>query len=83
MVLDTHAAVKTLTGAGASEGSRRELVTRADLHAEISALEARLAWRIITCRDRYRRDRRGRDCDIDRGCPSRPRLRTVPPAALR
>ena len=26
----------------------RELVTRADLHAEIAALEARLAWRLIT-----------------------------------
>lgn len=63
MAFDTHAAVKTLTGAGASEAVAvavvdvaqaaatergRELVTRADLQAEIAALEARLAWRLIT-----------------------------------
>ena len=63
MAFDTHAAVKTLTGAGASEKVAvavvdvaqaaaaergRELVTRADLQAEIAALEARLAWRLIT-----------------------------------
>ena len=66
MGLDTHAAVKTLTAAGASEDIAvavvdvaqaaaadhgRELVTRADLHAEIAALEARLAWRLITAGD--------------------------------
>ncbi len=55
--------MKALTGAGASEEIAvavvdvaqaaaaergRELVTRADLQAEITALEARLAWRLIT-----------------------------------
>ena len=55
--------MKALTGAGASEEIAvavvdvaqaaaaergRELVTRANLQAEITALEARLAWRLIT-----------------------------------
>ena len=63
MGFDTHAAVRMLTAAGASEDIAvavvdvaraaaadhgRELVTRADLHAEVAALEAGLAWRLIT-----------------------------------
>ena len=63
MAFDTPAAVKTLTDAGTSEAVAiamvdvaqaasaergRELVTRADLQAEIAALEARLASRLIT-----------------------------------
>jgi len=59
MAFDTHAAVKALTAAGASSelaeavvdiardassDQERELATKADL----VALEARLAWRLIT-----------------------------------
>ena len=40
------AVVDVAEAAAAERG--RELVTRADLQAEIAALEARLAWRLIT-----------------------------------
>lgn len=66
MRFDTHAAVKTLTSAGADEplaaavvavaqdasaDMGHALATRADvadLRTDLAALEARLAWRLIT-----------------------------------
>lgn len=55
MALDTHAAVKTLTDAGADEALAlavvavaRELVTRAHFDTALAQLESRLAWRLVT-----------------------------------
>ena len=63
MALDTHAAVKTLTEAGASEPlavavvdvarevsteATGELVTRAHFDTALAQLESRLAWRLVT-----------------------------------
>ena len=57
MALDTHAAVKTLTDAGAevvevareaSTEATGELVTRAHFDTALAQLESRLAWRLVT-----------------------------------
>ena len=63
MALDTHAAVKTLTDAGADEAlavavvevareasteATGELVTRAHFDTALAQLESRLAWRLVT-----------------------------------
>ena len=63
MTLDTHAAVKTLTDAGADEAlavavvevareasteATGELVTRAHFDTALAQLESRLAWRLVT-----------------------------------
>ena len=62
MALDTHAAVKTLTDAGADEAlavavvevareasteATGELVTRAHFDTALAQLESRLAWRLV------------------------------------
>ena len=63
MAFDTHAAVKTLTDAGASEplavavgdvareassDATGEFVTRANFDTALAQLESRLAWRLVT-----------------------------------
>ena len=61
MAFDTHAAVKALTDAGASEplavvdvareasrDATGELVTRAHFDTALAQLESRLAWRLVT-----------------------------------
>jgi hypothetical protein len=63
MAFDTHAAVKTLTNAGADEAlaaavvevareasteATGELVTRAHFDTALAQLESRLAWRLVT-----------------------------------
>ena len=63
MALDTHAAVKTLTDAGADEAlavavvevareasteATGELVTRSHFDTALAQLESRLAWRLVT-----------------------------------
>ena len=63
MAFDTHAAVKTLTDAGADEAlavavvevareasteATGELVTRAHFDTALAQLESRLAWRLVT-----------------------------------
>ena len=73
MALDTHAAVKTLTDAGADEAlavavvevareasteATGELVTRAHFDTALAQLESRLAWRLVTAGHRDR----GRGC---------------------
>ena len=82
MAFDTHAAVKALTRAGASEELAvavsqaaaaergRELVTRADMQAEIAALQARA--RLTSHR---RRPRSSRNLPI-RGQKDTPTART-------
>ena len=63
MAVDTHAAVKTLTDAGADEAlavavvevareagteATGELVTRSHFDTALAQLESRLAWRLVT-----------------------------------
>lgn len=63
MAIDTHAAVKTLTDAGADEAlavavvevargagteAAGDLVTRSHFDTALAQLESRLAWRLVT-----------------------------------
>lgn len=63
MAIDTHAAVKTLTDAGADEAlavavvevareagteAAGDLVTRSHFDPALAQLESRLAWRLVT-----------------------------------